>query len=226
MGFPKPPPQQSFHMLKIPSIGNYPWKFNNNVSGVGTKFSKQVSDHITKGLPSSRRCFGNTRVYKREFVLKTNLVDAIKKGSKVFCWFNIFDLMRKLIDWKVTKNHPMWNLKGTTLVFQNKDEKINNTQRNMVKAITNLSKIMGWIFVRNNNPRSTISLVWHGSLDPKIGSNHEDPLNQTMYFESMCTYNFFYLQILLDETSNVDLILWNQLNSSCQRDDYSFKYHT
>jgi hypothetical protein len=43
--------------------------------------------------------------------------------------------------------------------FKHKDEKINNTQRNMVKTITNLIEIMGQKFVRNNNLRSPISLV-------------------------------------------------------------------
>jgi hypothetical protein len=69
---------------RIPSIGNYPPKLNNNASGGGTKFSKQVNDHITKGSPSSGHCLGNTRVHKREFFLKKKLMDPIEKGSKVF----------------------------------------------------------------------------------------------------------------------------------------------
>jgi hypothetical protein len=66
----------------IPSIGNYPQKLNNNASGVGIEFSKQASDHTTKGLPSNGHCLGNTRVRRREIVFKNKLVDAIKKGFK------------------------------------------------------------------------------------------------------------------------------------------------
>ncbi len=70
-------------MPRIPSIGNYPPKFNNNASATSTKFLKQASDHTTKGLPSSEHWLGNTKVRRREFVFFINLVDAIEKGSKV-----------------------------------------------------------------------------------------------------------------------------------------------
>jgi len=40
-------------MPRVPSTRNYPPKLNNNASGASTKFSKQASDHTTKGLPSS-----------------------------------------------------------------------------------------------------------------------------------------------------------------------------
>jgi hypothetical protein len=35
-------------MPRIPSTRNYPPKLNNNASDVGTKLSKQASDHTTK----------------------------------------------------------------------------------------------------------------------------------------------------------------------------------
>jgi hypothetical protein len=54
-------------MHRVPSTRKYPPKFNNNASGAITQFSKQVSVHITKGLPSSGRCLDNIRVHRREF---------------------------------------------------------------------------------------------------------------------------------------------------------------
>jgi hypothetical protein len=46
-----------------------------------------------------------------------------------------------------------------------------------MKAIINLTKIMGRTFARSNNLRSPISLIRHGLLDTKVDFDHEDPLN-------------------------------------------------
>jgi hypothetical protein len=41
-------------------------KINNHAGGVGAKFSKQVGNHITKGMLSSGHHIGNMWVYKEK----------------------------------------------------------------------------------------------------------------------------------------------------------------
>jgi hypothetical protein len=50
----------------------------------------------------------------------------------------------------------------------------------VVKAITSLTRIMGQKFVRNNNPRSPMSLIQQCLLDIEIGYNNKDPLNPNL----------------------------------------------
>jgi hypothetical protein len=59
----------------------------------------------------------------------------------------------------------------------------------VVKAIIGLIRIMGRTFVRNNNPGSPISSIQQGLLNIKIGFDNKDPLNPTLFFESICTCN-------------------------------------
>jgi len=63
----------------------------------------------------------------------------------------------------------------------------------VVKAITNLTKIMGQTFVINNNPRSPISLI-QGLLDIKTSFDNKDPLNPNFVLLKACVLvNVFYV---------------------------------
>jgi hypothetical protein len=48
-----------------------------------------------------------------------NKFGGCKKENIQGVWgLDRFDLMKKLVDWRATKDRPMWNLEGITLVLQ------------------------------------------------------------------------------------------------------------